>query len=77
VNLLSAIFSGRIGFSRVLQSQASHADRIARAGYDEEAQNKLPEDLVGLKLDTLAAKANLNTIRVSDDIVRELMKIGK
>jgi len=77
VNLLSAIFSGRIGFSRALQSQASHADRIARAGYDEEAQNKLPEDLVGLKLDTLAAKANLNTIRVSDDIVRELMKIGK
>lgn len=77
VNIMSAIFSGRTGFIKATQQQAARAHSIANASHDEKEHSKLAENLVGLKLDQNQAKANLKTFRIGDELLRELMRLGK
>lgn len=82
MSLLSAIFSGRSGFVQSTSLIAQRADRIANAFHEPEGEqqasdDQLTKDLVGIKTDSLQAKASLRVFSLSDSLLRELTKIGK
>lgn len=53
------------------------AERISRVGHDEEAQQHLAEDLVGMEIDKAEARANSRVVEVSSEIFHELTQLGK
>lgn len=74
VNILSAIFNGQTGFLKAGQSLAARASRISEMSSNPESQERAAEDLVGLKLDAFQAKANMNVIKVADNLLQEFVQ---
>lgn len=76
MNILSAIFSGKMGFETASRSMAERADRIAKTNLSNPAADttSLANDLIGLKKDKSFAEANTTTIRVSDSLLNAFIK---
>jgi len=74
VNILSAIYAGQTGFLSAGNSLATRAQRIADFSSGSGADDQLAEDMVGMKVDKIAAEANLRTIKVSDGLLQELVQ---
>jgi|GEM_PF-5788250 len=77
MNILSAIYAGRTGFLKSTVDMAKKADEIAKVSSDPAAQNNFTQDVIGMKVDQIAAKANLKSFSMSSDLLRELVQIGK
>ena len=76
MNILSAIYSGQTGFLRASQAMNAKAERISQFNAEpgSSADEDLAKDIVGMKIDEAAAKANLNTVKVADGILNEFVK---
>lgn len=77
MNIMSAIYSGQSGLLKAKESMDIRASRISQSAFDEDAAEKLPEDIIGMTIDKTAAQANMQTIRVSDQIFQGLLTITK
>ena len=75
MNILSAIYSGKTGFLKAADAMSQKADRISKFSASEESQENLPQDLVGMKVDKITAEANLRSLKISDDLLSELIQI--
>ncbi len=77
MGILSALYSGSLGFTRAKERMDVRAERISRVGQDADAQEHLAEDLVGMEIDKSEARANSRVVEVSSEIFHELTKLGK
>lgn len=75
MNILSAIFAGQTGFLKASSDMAQKASRISELSSSPEAQESAAADLVGMKLDATAARANLASTRIADGLLNELVQI--
>ncbi len=74
MNILSAIYAGKTGFLKAGESMAQKAGRMAQVSHSEEAQEHLAEDLVGMKLDSIQAKASGKVVKIADNLLNELVQ---
>lgn len=71
MNILSAIYSGQTGFLKATDSMADRAKRLSELSENSEVE-QTAQDVMGLKLDSITAKANLQTVKVADNVLSEL-----
>lgn len=53
---------------------ADKAQRISEFSSNAEVQESAANDLVGMKLDAITAKANLGVVKVSSEILQEFVQ---
>ncbi|MBN8554420.1 MAG: hypothetical protein J0L93_03155 [Deltaproteobacteria bacterium] len=75
MNILSAIFSGQTGFLKAADAMAQKAARISEFSSSAESQENIAQDLAGIKLDKITAEANLRSVKISEDLLSELIQV--